>query len=226
MGDFNTPAIHWSYSSDEPGTLTCSNSNVSTAEAKLTALAAHHRLAQINFNPNQRNVFLDLCFTTNHENCVISRPSSDELIERESVLHNAIELSMSFNNNDARKTERNLFNFSEKGRLIKQELNNYEFKWFSEEEFGQTGVMEIHCKIDIVISDWQDILRRNTVSRVRNLPIDLSTHRWSRDATYHLLFKIKQTAKATYIKHRTVQNKEQLKTANQKLSTHYTYLTR
>lgn len=96
MGDFNSPALEWEYDDHQPGTLSCANINLYTAESKLDAFAAQQRLFQINPNTNERGVFLDSCFSTKFENFKVLRPTPNDLIEPESTSHYAIEVILHY----------------------------------------------------------------------------------------------------------------------------------
>lgn len=221
IGDFNSPTLKWEYDDDDPGSLFCRNVNLSTAESKLVAFAAQHRLSQINSTPNGRGTFLDLCFTSSYENCKTSRADTAELIEPESTSHFAMEVLLSFQANISSDESKKTYNFIEKSNKIRAIMNSSNFGWFNEHEETQASPEQIEVKIDDIIDSWRNIRQLNTVTRIRNLPINLATHSWCKDAKYRALFSIKRRMKAKYLSNQSSDNKQELKIANEKLHLHY-----
>lgn len=221
MGDFNTPAITWSYDEDEPGTLTNSNSNITPADSKLLLLTAQHRLSQINNITNRRGTFLDLCFTSRHQNCKILRPPMEELLDIECMSHKAIELIISFDSNNRSSDDKKIYTFTEKTNKIRRIVNSTHFEWFLGDEMSTASPDEITQRISTITNKWHDILQGNCVRRMQNLPKDLNTHAWGKDKNYRRLFTLKQEAKKTYLIDQSHDNKEALKIANIK---HYNQL--
>lgn len=224
MGDFNCPNIKWEFDNENPGAMINSSSRMTTYETKTIQMAAQHRLEQINCTPNHRGTFLDLCFTTNNSNCKAVRPPLEELLDRECMNHFAVDLQLVFSSQSQRNDEKRVFTFSEKTTRIKRIMELSNFDDVTEEESNHYEIPVILNKIGATLLAWQEIIRKNTVKRCNNLPPDFSSHAWSKDAKYVRLFRIKTTAKKTFLSDQSIQNKQTLKKANEELAAHYNLL--
>lgn len=218
LGDFNSPNINWEFDDENPGAMINTSTYIIIYETKLVQLAAQHRL---NSNPNQRGACF---FLSDNTNWKVLRPIQQELMDRESISHNAVEVILRVNEKNVRSKDRNIFSFSERTKKIQNIMNQAYFVWMSENEEITASNAKIDENIDHITERWRSILRENIVHRCRNLPPDISSHKWSKDAKYVKLFKIKSAAKDEYKVSQSLENKNALAKANIALSTHYKVL--
>lgn len=219
--DFNSPILNWVYDEHQPGTMVCSNDDMSPAESKILAFAAQQRLTQINNYRNQRGAFLDLSFTSRFDDCKIAQPSTDELIEPESVSHNAMELIINFKGAATKDIGRTLYTFTSKSKKINGILNTTQITWLTEEELSTADFNQVEKRIDEIMVKLRSIREENIVRRVKNLPPDMNTQTWCKDKRYAELFKVKKKLRAKYLVNQTEHNKDALREANINLYNHY-----
>lgn len=194
-----------------PGFLTNVNQTITQYEAKFVQTCAEYGLSQINHLTNSRLKFLDLILSTSIENIEIVSPEPSELMDRNSVNHNAIEARISYQLNELQDEFRIKNTYNLRLRQSKIDVHNHNFVQIDRSDINsESNVNIITEKIHETTNGLLTIQNNNTVRRSNNLPTGISTHAWAKDKIYRVLFRQKSSAKANF----RILRSRQLRTKN------------
>lgn len=130
-----------------------SNNVISRYELKLMEICAEYSLLQLNCQPYSRVVFLDLNFSTINLSIVTENASADELLDRNSIQHKAIQLFLSIKLSLAPAAlEKQSQSFVFKSSAAKRQMRERVTQVISFDDIDSPHNGELERKIDLTIT--------------------------------------------------------------------------
>lgn len=219
VGDFNMPMIKWTEDENIPGSFLPAGNEKSAA---FIEAAFDHGLIQMVAPPNNRN-HLDLAWVDDTSAFHVSKPVTEEMIDRISVYHEPFII----NYHVEKKINDNIkyLNFGRTNlNQTKIQLSTTQFNIVSEEEAffeDMSGNIQATSLIRDNIIRLQDVLNRNTPLKSVGKSW-LSKHPWLRNSrNYERSYHFKIDAKNNFYTEPSEVNKDILKRACHDLSNIY-----
>lgn len=226
FGDFNLSHIKWQYRSDNVGSLSPST-RLNQAEEKFVEILNTQGIFQVNPMVNSRGSSLDLILASDVSSVRVSTPQSEEMIDGNSIHHNASMTTVSYLQNNKQNVEKSLNFHTTNLRQTNVEMINHTFDIPGQHDIDMCifeGPMVLIFKIIEIIECFRTIQNRNTKVQKRQTHIDSAKYPWTRDNQYQQLLSARKKSKSAYINDQNEHNKRRLKMANIALAERYNLL--